>query len=106
MGTFKNIWNRKKDGNSRELRSFIRVAIISLAMAVVFLFAKKDNVIRWVEAGVTINRQNREIRANNRRIARMQQRLEDLTTNRDSLEKYAREKFHFKEKGDDIYLVP
>ena len=28
-----------------------------------------------------------------------------LTHDRDSLEKFARENFHFAQKGDDIYLI-
>lgn len=106
MGKFLDIWDRKKDGSRKELRSFERTMIIALTIAVVFLFVKKDNVLRWVEAGFTIRRQNREIEMNARQIEQMEQTLEDLTTNRDSLEKYARERYHFAKKGDDIYLIP
>ncbi|MGM9792303.1 MAG: septum formation initiator family protein [Candidatus Cryptobacteroides sp.] len=106
MGKFLDIWDRKKDGSRKELRSFERTMIIALTVAVVFLFVKKDNVLRWVEAGFTIGRQNREIEMNSRQIEQMEQTLKDLTTNRDSLEKYARERYHFEKAGDDIYLIP
>ena len=46
MGKFLDIWDRKKDGSRKELRSFERTMIVALTLAVVFLFLKKDNVIR------------------------------------------------------------
>ena len=63
-------------------------------------------MVRGVEAGITIRRQNREIEMNAKQIEQMQRTLENLTTNRDSLEKFARERYHFAKKGDDIYLIP
>lgn len=102
---FKDIWKRSKDGNRKEQRSFIRFTIIALAFAVVLLFARRDNVVRWVQAGFTISRQEREIERCREEIGAMEKRIEDLTTNRDSLEKYAREEFHFTRKGDDVYLT-
>ena len=106
MGKFLDLWDKKKDGSRKELRSFERTMTIALAIAVIFIFAKKDNVVRWVEAGFTIRRQNREIEMNAKQIEQMQRTLENLTTNRDSLEKFARDRYHFAKKGDDIYLIP
>ena len=106
MGKFLDLWDKKKDGSRKELRSFERTMTIALAIAVIFIFAKKDNVVRWVEAGFTIRRQNREIEMNAKQIEQMQRTLENLTTNRDSLEKFARERYQFAKKGDDIYLIP
>ena len=105
MGIMKNIWDRSKDGNSREQRSFIRTAIVAVAVAVLFLFFKKDNVIRWIQGGFTIASQNKEIKLNERKIRQLDNKIEALTGNRDSLEKFARETFHFAEKGEDIYLI-
>ena len=106
MGKFLDLWDKKKDGSRKELRSFERTMTIALAIAVIFIFAKKDNVVRWVEAGFTIRRQNREIEMNAKQIEQMQLTLENLTTNRYSLENFARERYHFAKKGDDIYLIP
>ena len=38
----KDIWNRDKDGNKKEQRSFIRYAIVATALFLLFLFLKKD----------------------------------------------------------------
>jgi len=106
MGIMKDIWDRNKDGNRREQRSFIRVAIVALAISLLFLFIKKDNIVRWIQGGFTIASQNREIKANDAKIKAMDAKIDALTNNRDSLEKFARENFHFAEEGDDIYLIP
>ena len=106
MGYMKDIWDKSKDGNRKEQRSFARVAIVATALALVFLFVKKDNIIRWVQGGFTIARQNKEIKANDARIKALDSKIEALTSNRDSLEKFARKKWNFAQHGDDIYLIP
>ena len=58
----KDIWNREKDGNNKEKRSFIRYFIISTALCLIILFVKKDSVVRLIGAGFTIHRQNKEMR--------------------------------------------
>ena len=63
MGILKNIWDKSKDGNKQEQRSLIRVTIIASAVALVFLCVKKDNLFQWIKAGITISKQNSEIKA-------------------------------------------
>ena len=104
MGKFKDIWDKDKDGNKAEQRSFLRFAIIATAVFVVFLFVKKDNLVRWVQAGFTIGRQERRIEALKEDNARLDGQMHMLTTSRDSLEKFAREEFGFAEPGDDVYI--
>ncbi|MBQ2006804.1 MAG: hypothetical protein II205_04480, partial [Bacteroidales bacterium] len=58
---FKDLWDKSKDGSATQQRSFLRFAIIALGVFVLFLFIKKDNIITWVSAGVTLNKQNRQI---------------------------------------------
>ena len=38
-------------------------------------------------------------------IEAMNQNIEELKTNRDTLEKFARENFHFTAPGEDVYIV-
>ena len=38
-------------------------------------------------------------------IEDMDESIEDLKTDRDSLEKFARERFHFAAPGEDVYLI-
>lgn len=104
MVKFKDIWNWDKDGNRKEQRSFLRFAIVATALFVIFLFLKKDNVIRWIDAGFTLRRQERQIEALTNDNRRLDEEINRLSTNRDSLERYARETYHFAEPGDDVYI--
>ena len=104
MGKFKDIWDRDKDGNRAPQRSFLRFAIVITAIIVLFLFIKKDNVVRWVQAGFTLRSQERRIEALKEDNDRLDEQIRIMSTSRDSLEKYAREEFGFAEPGDDVYI--
>ncbi|MBO6168580.1 MAG: septum formation initiator family protein [Bacteroidales bacterium] len=104
MGKFKDIWDKSKDGNRAGQRSFLRFAIVITAVFVLFLFVKKDSVIRWVQAGFTLRSQERRIEALKEDNQKLDERIHMLSTSRDSLEKFAREEFGFAEPGDDVYL--
>lgn len=92
--------------NNKDIRrSFLRYAAILTALALLFLFLKRDNLVRWIQSGF-------EIRAQQAQIERLEQEnrsLEDsiriLTTDKDSLEKFSRERYHFTEKGDEVFIV-
>lgn len=106
MGIMRKIWDKREDGNRAETRSLIRVTIVAFAVCLFFLcFIKKDNLFQWAKAGITISGQNREIRNNAAQIKELDRAIYLLNHDRDSLETFARERFHFAQKGDDIYLV-
>ena len=102
----KDIWDRSKDGNRKQQRSFLRFAIVATAIFMAVMLLRKDNIFRWIQAGVTIGRQNRQIEFYRKDIQRLDDRIRLLTRDRDSLETFAREEYHFAEPGDDVYLVP
>ena len=104
MGKFKDIWDRSKDGNKAPQRSFLRFAIVMTALFVLFLFIKKDNVVRWIQAGFTLGQQERRIEQLKEDNERLDDEIRMLSTSRDSLEKFAREEFGFAEPGDDVYM--
>lgn len=102
---FKDIWDSSKDGGRKEQRSFIRFAIIATAVFAVILLVKKDSVIRWVGAEITIMRQHARIRQYDRKIEELDRKIRMLTDDRDTLETLARERYFFAEPGDDVYIV-
>lgn len=105
MGMFKRIWNRTKKGTSKEERSFLKFAIVvTLGFLVFFCVIKRDNLFRWIEAGFTVRSQEKQIEFYKADIQRLQEEVKNLTTDRDTLEKYAREKFLFAEPGEDVYV--
>lgn len=101
----KDIWNKEKDGNNKEIRSFLRYFIISTALCLVFLFVKKDSMVRLIGAGFTIQRQNREMRWYQKNISDLDRQIRVLSNDRDTLETLAREQYLFAEPGDDVYLT-
>ncbi|MCQ2181232.1 MAG: septum formation initiator family protein [Bacteroidales bacterium] len=105
MGRFSKIWNRSLDGDFKEQRSFVRYAIVITAVMLAFLFVKKDNIFRWIEAGVTIRNQEKRMEYLRRETERLDARTRLLTNDRDTLERYAREELNFSEPGDDVYLI-
>ena len=106
MDRFKDIWNRDKDGGNAQKRSFIRYAIVSTTIFVILVgFVNTNSIVRWVKAGFEISRQEKQIRKYAGEIEQMDDRIRSLTSSRDSLEKFAREHFHFAEPGDDVFII-
>lgn len=105
MGKYKEIWNRDMDGSHRSERSFVRYAIVVTALTVVFLLVKKDSVIRWIQAGFALRRQERQVEWLMNENAALDAGIREMSADKDSLEAYARENFGFAEPGDDVYLV-
>ena len=106
MGKFDNIWNRSKDGANHEERSFVRYVIVSTAIFLLFICViKRDNLFRWIEAGINIRRQEKQMEFYESDIARLKEEVKSLTTDKDTLEKFAREKFLFAEPGEDVYVI-
>lgn len=104
MGRKNNIWNRAEDGNRKEQRSFARYAIVATAIMVIFLFVKKDNVVRWIQAGFTLRKQERQIELYRQQNEELDKTINMMSNDRDTLEKFARENFHFAEPGEDVYI--
>jgi cell division protein FtsB len=99
LGKVKDIWNGRHKG-------FVRYAAVITALALIYaLFFSDDNLIRWFRAGIELRQQRRQIERYQKEIKSMDERIKTLSTDRDSLEQYARENFNFAEPGDDVYLV-
>ena len=68
-------------------------------------FIKKNNLINLVNAAFQLKKQEARIEWYREDIDRLEDEIEMLTTDRDSLEKFARENFQFARSGDDVYLI-
>lgn len=92
------LWNSDYNG-------FIKYAVLITAVFVVYqCFLARDNVVRWIRSEFEIRRQERQMEVYRSGIAEMDRQINQLTNDRDSLEKFAREQFHFAEPGDDVYI--
>jgi cell division protein FtsB len=81
------------------------VIIITAVAALWLLFFSHSSVLNWVRANWEIQRQERQMDQLRRDIDAMDAEIRSLTNSRDSLEKFARETYHFAAPGDDVYLI-
>ena len=100
----------KKDKGSLLTRSdhnyFVPFVIVITALAALWLlFLSHSSVLNWVRARWEINRQERQMEEYRRDIGAMDAEIQSLTHSRDSLEKFARETYHFAAPGEDVYII-
>jgi len=81
------------------------VIIVTTVAALWLLFFSHSSVINWIRAGVEVRRQEKEMARLHSEIEAMDAEIHALTTDKDSLEKFARETYQFAAPGDDVYLV-
>ena len=99
MGKIKDIFT----GDHRRFAWFTVLA--TLVFVLMKLFGPGNTVIHWIEAKREIVRQEKQMEQYRREIEAMDQDIDELKTNRDSLEKFAREQFGFAVPGEDVYIV-
>ena len=101
---------KKKDKGSLLTRSdhnyFLPFVLVITALAALWLlFFSHSSVLNWVRANVEIKRQERQMEQYRREIDEMDAEIRALTDSRDSLEKFARETYHFAAPGEDVYII-
>ena len=100
MGKIKDIFSGKYG-------SLLRFSLACLAVFLVFwLLGPGNTFIGWIQARHEVSLMDRQIKDLENSVKSMDSSIEDLTTNRDSLEKFAREHFRFAAHGEDVYLLP
>lgn len=78
---------------------------ITLLFMLLFLFYPGNNLFTLIKTKREIKEQEKLMRKYQIEIVEMNQEIDALTNNKDTLEKFAREKFHFAEPGEDVYLT-
>lgn len=94
-------WLKRKDHNY--LLPF--VIVVTVIVATWLLFFANNSVLNWIKASVEEKSQQSEMARLQQEIDEMDREIENLRTNRDSLESFARETYHFAAPGDDVYIV-
>ncbi len=94
-------WLKRKDHNY--LLPF--VIVVTAIVATWLLFFANNSVLNWIKASVEEKSQQSEMARLQQEIDEMDREIENLRTNRDSLESFARETYHFAAPGDDVYIV-
>ena len=99
MSRFSNIFQ----GEHRRFRIFM--ALSTAVFIFIWIVGPGNTWIHWAKAGIEINRQEKQIRQYQQEIEAMDERVNMLKTDRDTLEKFAREHFHFAAPGEDVYVI-
>lgn len=94
-------WLRRSDHNY--LLPF--VVVVTAVVALWLLFFGHNSVLNWIRATVEVRSQEKEMQQLQEEISQMDQEIDQLYNQRDSLERFARETYHFAAPGDDVYIV-
>ena len=81
------------------------VIVFTTLVALWLLFFAHNSVLNWIRAQVEVKNQEKEIARLRTEIEAMDGEIRQLSTDRDSLEKFARETYHFAAPGEDVYIV-
>ena len=86
--------------------SLIRFSLACLAIfLIVWLLGPGNTFISWIQASAEISAMEKQIEDYKAQTEALDARIEELTTNRDSLEKFAREHFRFAAPGEDVFII-
>ncbi|MGM9764809.1 MAG: septum formation initiator family protein [Candidatus Cryptobacteroides sp.] len=86
--------------------SFVKYAVfITAAFFIYIVFISDDNLVRLVRSEVEYRRQLTRIEECRQELKILDDKIKMLSTDRDTLEEVARERFHFAAPGDDVYLL-
>ena len=81
------------------------IIVVTAAVALWLLFFAHNSVLAWVKTAIEVRGQEKEMARLQSEIEDMDSRIDTLTSNRDSIETYARETYHFAAPGDDVYIA-
>lgn len=79
--------------------------IVTLAFVVWITFFDSNSLIKCSRVVSSINQQEKEKRYYKNEIKATEEKLLELSSNKDSLEKFAREQYIFHKDSEDVYIV-
>jgi len=82
-----------------------KYVITIIIFANVLTFCGPNSLVNRFQTRRKIRVLEQEIGDYNQRIEANKQKINELETNKDNLEKFAREQYLMKEDGEDIYLI-
>ena len=100
------IWNKIKSAYTGERRRFIWfVTVVLLVFVFSWMFGSGNTIFHWINAKKEIKRQEAQIEEYQRQIKEMDGSIDQRVTDLDTLEKFAREQYHFSENEEDVYII-
>lgn len=97
---------RTKREQNRWLRILTNKYTLATLVFVGLLFFLSDNgLLLLIKKKLDLREQRKTIEWYDQEIAKLDRRLEELTQEKDSIERYARENYLFQESDEVVYLV-
>ncbi len=81
-----------------------RYFLVTLVFVIV-LFLDTNNLTRWYNTAKDVVAQEKQKEYYRKAIHDTEEQLKELQSNRDSLEKFAREQYYFHEADEEIFIV-
>ncbi len=107
-GKSNKLFNRLKENPlfSKVWRYISNKYIITIVIFIlVVFFIDRNNIIRWGKDYIRQFQQEKIIENYRKEMEYLDTKINELSSNRDSLEKFAREQYFFHEKDEDIFIV-
>jgi cell division protein FtsB len=79
--------------------------IVGFIFLVYICFLDTNNVGQMIRSRITLRNQRQQMEFYEREITKMDRKLEQLQSERDSLEKFAREEYFYHKDGEDVYVI-
>lgn len=80
--------------------------IVAVVVLVWVLFLDSNNIYSWLRDRRLVKNQEAQKEYFRSEIKNLDEKLQELSSNKDSLEKFAREEYLFHEPDEVIYLYP
>lgn len=86
---------------------FIRnkYVIVTVFFLVWVLFIDTNNIFVWIRDMGVVSSQERQKEYYREAIRQTDEKLQELTSNKDSLEKFAREQYLFHQKDEEVFII-
>ena len=104
MGRLANCWNKIKE--SRVFRFFRNPYILATLFFLLWiLFIDENTIFSYASYHMELQEQERQKLYYNEEIRKTEEKLDELNSNVDSLEKFAREQYLFHKPDEDLYII-
>ncbi len=103
----KVIQNIKRGFAESKVLKFIRnkYVVVTVFFLVWVLFIDTNNLFVWMNDLGTVSSQEKQKEYYRQAIKKTDEKLNELTSNKDSLEKFAREQYLFHQKDEEVFIV-
>lgn len=97
---------KKALGESKVLRIVRnKYVVVTVFFFVWVLFVDTNNIFVWMNDLKTVKQQERQKVYYKEAILQTDEKLKELTSNKDSLEKFAREQYLFHQNDEEIFII-